>query len=324
MSKRSEYIKSCEISELVKVSLGGVEQKILIEGKSKNLPVVITLHGGPGLPAPFSVGCRGLFPFFTDRAIAVYWDQLGCGANNYRLGDSFRIESFIEMTCELAQYVKRRFPENRVYLFGISWGSILALEAALRIPEKIDGALVYGQVLRNLYFNDEVVRAFDAAPKKVRDSVCEILATGKDCEHELLQRNLKTLYKLMNKFTDAYNNKNSKGIAMGKIILGLLTSPDYSFKDFKAVMKNGYAGNKTLWKELLNVDLTAKLKEIKIKYMILQGDTDSVTSTASVLKAAESLGNENLTVRVMKNSGHIPSAKAMDECFEIFYEFTKK
>lgn len=31
---------------------------MLIEGKNKDLPVVITLHGGPGTPIPFSVGCR--------------------------------------------------------------------------------------------------------------------------------------------------------------------------------------------------------------------------------------------------------------------------
>ena len=34
---------------------------MLIEGKSKDNPIVITLHGGPGTPIPFSVGCRGLY-----------------------------------------------------------------------------------------------------------------------------------------------------------------------------------------------------------------------------------------------------------------------
>ena len=56
--KRKAIIEQNEISELVTFSLGGYEQKVLIEGKSKNLPVVITLHGGPGTPIPFSVGCR--------------------------------------------------------------------------------------------------------------------------------------------------------------------------------------------------------------------------------------------------------------------------
>ena len=73
--KRKQIIEQNEISELHTFSLGGVPQKVLVEGKSRELPVVINLHGGPGSPIPFSVGCRGLFPMFTDRFIMVYWDQ---------------------------------------------------------------------------------------------------------------------------------------------------------------------------------------------------------------------------------------------------------
>ena len=76
--KRKNISTNNEISDLLSLALNGYEQKILIEGKSRTLPVVITLHGGPGTPIPFSVGCRGLFPEFTDNFIMVYWDQLGC------------------------------------------------------------------------------------------------------------------------------------------------------------------------------------------------------------------------------------------------------
>lgn len=317
MTKRKEYIKSCEISEVVAVRLGGIEQKISIEGKSKSLPVVIMLHGGPGSPVPFSVGCRGLFPEWTNKAMLVCWDQLGCGINNYILDDGFHIKNFVEMTCELIDYIKQRFPENKLYLFGVSWGSVLALNAALCVPEKLDGAFVYGQVLKNLFFNDEVANAFGNAPPKARQAVQKILETGTDCEYEVLDNNLKKLYKLLSKHTNAYFNKNAKRAPIGKIVFGLLTSPDYSFKDFKAVMKNGYAYNKTLWQELLNIDLTPRLAEIKIKYVLLQGETDIVTSTANVLKAVESCENKNIAVNVVKNSGHMPSAEAMNECFKL-------
>lgn len=281
------------------------------------------LHGGPGSPVPFSVGCRGLFPEWTDKVVMVYWDQLGCGINNYKLDDSFRIESFVQMTCELVDYIKQRFSENKLYLFGVSWGSILALNCALRVPEKLDGAFVYGQVLKNLFFNDEVAHAFDNASEKAKQTVKKILETGTDCEYEVLDKNLKMLYKLLSKYTNAYFNKNAKRAPIGKIVFGLLTSPDYSLKDFKAVMKNGYANNKSLWKELLNIDLTPLLAELKIKYLLLQGETDIVTSTANVLKAVEGCGNKNVTVKVVKNSGHMPSVEAMDECFRTLLQFIR-
>ena len=86
-------------------------------------------------------------------------------------------------------------------------------------------------------------------------------------------------------------------------------------------MKNGYAKNKTLWRELLNIDLSPLLSEVKIKYLLLQGETDIVTSTANVLKAVENCNNKNVTVKVVERSGHMPSAAAMDECFNALLQF---
>ena len=113
---RKAIIEGNKISEIYDWSLGGYNQKVLIEGKDTSLPVVITLHGGPGTPIPFSVGCRGLFPEFTDRFIMVYWDQLGCGINNYVIDESFTIDSFVQMTWELIQKVKELFTDNKLFI----------------------------------------------------------------------------------------------------------------------------------------------------------------------------------------------------------------
>lgn len=321
--ERRNYIKSCEVSELAQPVLGGYKQKILIEGKTRDLPVVICLHGGPGSPVPFSVGCRGLFPEWTEKAIMVFWDQLGCGANNRKIDDGFKTENFVDMTCDLVEYIKQKFPENKLFLFGVSWGSILSLNAALRIPEKLDGVFVYGQVLKNLFFNGEVEAAFEGAPEKVKKTVSKILETGVECDDKILNKNLKKLYKLLSKYTDAYTNKNAAPAPIGKIIKGLLQSPDYTFRDFIAVVKNGYADNTSLLREHLNSDLSPELSGLNVKYLMLQGDTDIVTSTSNVLKAVEGCGNKNVTVKVVKNSGHMPSAEAMNECFQTLLQFVQ-
>ncbi len=321
--QRKQYIKSCEVSELAVLTLGGYKQKVLFEGRKKELPVVITLHGGPGSPVPYSVGCRGLFPEWTDKAIMVYWDQLGCGANNFKIDDGFSIDSFVNMTCDLVCEVGKKFPENKIFLFGISWGSILALKTAVNIPERLDGVFVYGQVLKNLFFNEEILSAFGNAPAKARQTVEKILATGYGCEDGVLDKNLKTLYRLLRKHTDAYINKNAKPAPMGRIVKGLLTSPDYKFKDFKAVMKNGCAGNTKLWRELLSLDLTDLLGGVRVRYLLLQGDTDAVTSTEYALEAVKNCNNKNVSVKVVKNSGHIPSADAMAQCFNSLLEFIR-
>lgn len=310
---RRKYIESCEISEVKEVVLAGYKQKIAIEGKRKNLPVVLCLHGGPGSPVPFSVGCRGMFPDFTDRAVMVYWDQLGCGINNFPIDDGFTIESFVDMTVDLIEELRSLFPENGLYLFGMSWGSILAFKACLRVPELLSGVFVYGQFLKNNFFSGEVSAAFSDAPDKVKRQIERIVKTGGDCEYKVLDKNLQTLNKNLRKYTNAYFNKNSQPIKIGAIVKGLLTSPDYSFKDFKAVVKNGYRSNQSLWRELLSIDFTKSFDGIKIPYRIYQGDTDIVTSTNTVLEAVKNSGNGNVSIKIIENSGHMPSAAGMEE-----------
>ena len=49
MSRRRKlYSSSCEVSIVESVKLGGYQQKIAVEGRTKTLPIVICLHGGPG------------------------------------------------------------------------------------------------------------------------------------------------------------------------------------------------------------------------------------------------------------------------------------
>ena len=88
--ERKHCLESCEVSRLVRYELGGVEQKVTLEGRRADAPVVIFLHGGPGSPLPISVGTRGMFPDLTDRYVLAAWDQLGCGANRCALGWGFQ------------------------------------------------------------------------------------------------------------------------------------------------------------------------------------------------------------------------------------------
>lgn len=111
---------------------------------------------------------------------------------------------------------------------------------------------------------------------------------------------------------------------MGGIIMGLLTSPDYKFRDFKAIMVNGCQGNLTLWKEILALDLSDVLRNVKVPYVMLQGDTDIVATTEYVQEIAENSENPNLQCSIVKNCGHLPSADMMDTMFRALVDLTKE
>lgn len=314
--KRKDISTNNEISDLISLSLNGYEQKILIEGKSRTLPVVITLHGGPGTPIPFSVGCRGLFPEFTDNFIMVYWDQLGCGINNCIIDDAFSIDDFVKMTEDLIKEIKKRFVDNKILIFSTSWGSILSAKLLERNPNAVDGVIASGQIIKNVFLCEEVMNELDKSKisRKKMDKIRTVTAdnySGKDLQ--LISTSLR-------KYTNAYQNKIGAKAPMGSIIKGLLTSPDYKFKDFKAIMVNGYMKNNSLWKEILRIDLSEILGGVEIPYLLLQGDTDIVASTQTAKSLVSNCNNPNLRIQVISNTGHMPGVEMMEALMRVLKE----
>ncbi|MEA5013532.1 MAG: hypothetical protein VB099_03125 [Candidatus Limiplasma sp.] len=112
---------------------------------------------------------------------------------------------------------------------------------------------------------------------------------------------------------------------LGKILRGLLASPDYSRKDIKALVLNGYRKNRSLLRGMPHLDLSGTLGRVRTPYLILQGDTDIVTSTKEIAAFVEASDNSHLRFRLVRHSGHIPGAKEMDEVMEAalgFFEAT--
>ncbi len=311
--QRKAAIAANEISSVEEFNLGGYPQKVLIEGKNREQPVVITLHGGPGTPIPFCVGARGLFPDFTDNCILVSWDQYGCGINNAKLPDDISVHDYVNMTVDLIKEIKKSFPENPVWLFGMSWGSVLSAMAAGQVPGLISGVIAYGQVLHQLMQSENALETLmnSKAPKKTKDEIKAAVESKKTDRKTAMK-----ISKAIRKYTYGYNNPDEPKADVGKIMLGILTSPDYNFRDFKATVMNGYLKNTSLITELSTLDLRETLKSLSVPYHILQGETDIVTDTNSIVSFVRESGNPQLTCTVIPDSAHIPGMNGMQAIFE--------
>ncbi len=124
------------IASLEKVTLGGVEQWILIRGADTTKPVLLWLHGGPGVPAmPFV----GLFqtPELEANFVVVQWDQRGAGKSFSEdlTAEDMRGENFVSDTLELTEILRERFNQDKIFLFGHSWGSALGFMTIMENSE---------------------------------------------------------------------------------------------------------------------------------------------------------------------------------------------
>lgn len=74
-------------------------------------------------------------------------------------------------------------------------------------------------------------------------------------------------------------------------------------------MINGYMKNFSLWREIIQINLAEALRNVRIPYIILQGDTDIVASTKQVKEFVADSNNANLDCKVVADTGHIPGAE---------------
>ena len=112
------------------VVLGGFEQTITIRGVDATNPVLLHLHGGPGMPSAPWASWRDFYRALEEHFVVVHWDQRGAGKSYHRemTADDMQIEDFVQDTLELSDILRERFAHEKIFLWGHSWGSGLGFE----------------------------------------------------------------------------------------------------------------------------------------------------------------------------------------------------
>jgi len=136
------------IEELKPVTLGGVQQWLHIRGRKRDNPVLLWLHGGPGSPI---IGCAdaGQRPW-EDYFTVVQWDQRQTGKSYYPAAADnapLTVQQFIEDTEELVAYLRDYFKQDKLFVLGASWGTVLGMHMVKRHPDWLHAYVGVGQVV---------------------------------------------------------------------------------------------------------------------------------------------------------------------------------
>lgn len=135
------------IAELTSVNLGGHEQTIMIRGNDTDNPVILYLSGGPGQSD--LAYTRVLFAELEKNFVVVSWDQRGNGKSYSALHpeSTLTLESATSDTIELTNYLRERFGEDKIYLIGESYGTILGVQAVKNRPDLYYAYIGSGQMV---------------------------------------------------------------------------------------------------------------------------------------------------------------------------------
>ena len=130
------------VNEQSFIKLGGVEQYVEITGVSDKNPVLLFIHGGPGWPqTPY---LRYFNSDLTKSVVLVAWEQSGCGKSymNNPHPPQLSLEQMTRDAHELTQLLKKKFHQDKIFLAGFSWGSVIGMHLVQQYPE--DYAAYFG------------------------------------------------------------------------------------------------------------------------------------------------------------------------------------
>lgn len=118
------------------VDINGTPQWITIRGRSANNPVILFLHGGPGMTLS---GLAPMFSAWEEHYTFVQWDQPHSGSTyikNLETGQgALTIERYVRDGLAVTRYLRERLGKDKIILLSTSWGSILGIEMIKKSPE---------------------------------------------------------------------------------------------------------------------------------------------------------------------------------------------
>ena len=142
------------IASLEKVNLNGTEQWITIRGWDTRNPVLLNL--GMGGPGGGGFATRTQFEPLEQHFTVVSWDEPGTGKSIGAVPlNQLTKERFVEDGRALTELLQQRFAQQRIYLYGVSWSSILGIWLIQEYPELYYAFVSSGQMV-NTTENDRL------------------------------------------------------------------------------------------------------------------------------------------------------------------------
>ncbi len=127
------------INETQYVDINGQEMWINIYGKNKDNPILLYLHGGPGVSCSYVD--YAILRKLSDDYTVVNWDQRNCGKTwlkNPQDDTEITLERMQNDIDVMTDYLLDYLGQEKLTVMGISWGSYYGLDFANNHPEKTE------------------------------------------------------------------------------------------------------------------------------------------------------------------------------------------
>lgn len=294
------------ISEKIRVPINGVEQGMFIKGKDQNNPVMLFLHGGPGMPE-YAIS-REYQLVLEEHFTVCWWEQRGAGLS-YSSGilpEALTFDQLIADVLEVTNYLRKRFRQEKIYLMAHSGGTFIGIQAASMSPKLFHAYLAMAQITNQL----------ESEKLSYHYMVEQFTIAG---DQKMLRKFRKYPIDKINT-PDYYVMRDSPmhqlGIGttreMKSVISGVfwpvMLNKEYTLAEKINIWRGKYFTTKTvgLWNKLVVTDLTTKVQKLDIPVYFFHGIYDYTVSYKLAKEYFEKLQSPVKRFYTFEQSAHSP------------------
>ena len=295
------------ISEKIYVNINGVKQGMFIKGKDATKPVLLFLHGGPGMPEYF---LTQRYPTGLEEDFVVcWWEQRGAGLS-YRADlppETLTLEQLVADTLEVTNYLRNRFGQEKIYLMGHSGGSVLGIQAAARAPELYHAYIGVAQISYQL---ESERLAYEYMLQEFR----------KNGDSEMVRKLENAPFTMTVPLPDAYMAVRDEAMhtlgvgtthAMKSVVSGIFVpswlSREYTLGEKVNTWRSKWSPyTKKLWNQTLAINLTVEVPKLELPVYFLHGIYDYTVSYSEAQAYLEKLDAPLKGFYTFEASAHSP------------------
>lgn len=298
------------ISVLEQVEINGSKYAIMIRGKDKDNPVIISVHGGPGCPEmPYADKYQDLL---ESKFTIINYDQRASGKSYHFFEDysNFSTDLLVEDLLALTDYITERFGKEKVILMAHSFGTDIATQAAYKSPERYEAYIGIGQMSNTIDSEiDNLNYCINQAKEHGNaDDVLNLQGLNSKIVNgeSFVPRNYVAKYGGASRLID-----NPDGN-----IIDMLFSSQYNLLDVIRYHDGLTLSQKNLLEDLLNKPLSNLVTKLELPYYFIMGKYDHMTSTKAAKYYFNVLEGEKKEFIVFNQSAHYPQFEEKEKFYE--------
>jgi pimeloyl-ACP methyl ester carboxylesterase len=311
------------LAELTTVRLGDTDQTILIRAANPDAPVLLYLSGGPG-QSDLALA-RAQVSGWEQDLVFVDLDQRGNGKSYSAILplSAHTLDRAVADVIELTDYLRDRFDEDRIYLMGESWGTILGVLAVQRRPDLYHAWISSGQMVDIVetdqrVYDDLLAYAASSGDTALADKLADIGAPPYR-DIPWANANLLAWYDHLYPSYTPSAGYLARGEASGLDPFGVLGS-EYSFIEKTNVLRGLIDTFAILYPQLYDLDFRASVPKLEVPVYQLDGTAELDARRSLALEWFAALDAPSKQLVTFDDAAHAVAFEQGDAVQRLFTE----